>query len=78
MLLVSCCLKRVKFEDEEAFVEFDGSRRMKPLSRTPSLYICTHLPSTSEVPFGQKHVALFSREILPFVHGMQSPVPVVR
>jgi hypothetical protein len=29
------------------------------------------------VPFGQKQVALFSREIMPFMHGMQSPVSVV-
>jgi hypothetical protein len=77
MLLVSCCLNKTKFEDEDAFVEFDGSMLMKPLSRTPSLYICTHLPSTSEVPFGQKHTVLFSREIMPFMHGRQSPVSVV-
>jgi hypothetical protein len=36
-----------------------------------------HVPSTVAVPFGQKHVALFSREIMPLVHGMQSPELVV-
>jgi hypothetical protein len=35
------------------------------------------LPSTVVVPFGQKHVALFSREIMPFMHGRQSPMSVV-
>jgi hypothetical protein len=29
------------------------------------------------VPLGQKHVLLFSREIMPFVHGRQSPASVV-
>jgi hypothetical protein len=36
-----------------------------------------HLPSISDVPFGQKQNVLFSREIMPFMHGRHSPFSAV-
>jgi hypothetical protein len=57
---------------EDVLLAFDSSTLKTPHRRMPSLYICAHVPSTSAVPFGQKHDALPRTEVfvpLQFWHG---------
>jgi hypothetical protein len=57
----------------EELLLFETGISTKPLNLTLWLKICVHFASTSSVPFRQKHVAPFSREIMPPVQGEQSP-----
>jgi len=60
----------------EVLLEFDSSTLITPQSRTPSLYTCAHVPSTSAVPLGQKHDVPPSTDVFVLLQLAHAASPV--